>query len=389
MEKAKVSAVILAAGSAQRMQAGKNKAYIKVGDRSILSHTLTAFSRCAGISEIIIVCREEEMHLAEEEAARTLHAPYKTVPGGELRQQSVANALKVLSPDAEIVLVHDSARCFVEPELIRRCIESAILHGSGCAASSVTDTLKSIEGEAITGTIDRDRCVAIQTPQVFKRELLLKAHEKAEAEGFFGTDESVLVERLGEKVRFVLSKSENIKITTPKDLSYAEFLLFDRKNSLPRIGHGYDMHRLVPGRKLILGGVEIPFEKGLLGHSDADVLVHAAMDALLGAAGLPDIGSYFPPSDAAYKDANSISLLSRVKGFIREAGFSVVNIDCTVVLEAPKIAGYIPRMRENIAGALGLGLSSVNVKATTEEGLGATGRGEGAAAFAVCSLKME
>jgi len=384
--KNKASAIVLAAGSASRMGSGVNKAYMKLKGKSILRHTLDAFSKCASIAEVIVVCREGEEHLAKREAETALKIPFKVVAGGEMRQQSVKNGLLAIAADADLVCVHDAARCLVSPELIERCVKSAEAYGSGCAGIYVTDTLKKADDGYIVETVDRESLIAVQTPQAFKKDLLLKAHEQAERDGFTGTDESVLLERMSIRVRFVPVKSENIKVTTPKDLDFAGYLLSENSKNAVRVGHGYDAHRLTEGRKLILGGVEIPFEKGLLGHSDADVLTHAVMDALLGAAGLRDIGHYFPPADDVYRDADSLVLLSRVKALVDEAGYSIVNVDCTMVLQAPKISQYTEQMRKNISHALGTGLSSVNVKATTTEGMGFTGAGEGACAYAVCSL---
>jgi 2-C-methyl-D-erythritol 4-phosphate cytidylyltransferase / 2-C-methyl-D-erythritol 2,4-cyclodiphosphate synthase len=384
-----VSAIILAAGNAKRMHAKMNKAYMKLCGKSILYHTLLAFSKCEDIDEVILVCKKEEEELAAEDARIILKIPYKIVPGGEERQHSVYNALKAVHPESKYICVHDGARCLVKPDLIERCLKSAFEYGSGCAGVNITDTLKKIEGDDIVATINRESYIAVQTPQVFTRALLEKAHEQALADGFLGTDESILIERLGEKVKFVASDKDNIKITTAKDLRHAAILLREKRATASRIGHGYDAHRLVADRALVLGGVTIPFEKGLLGHSDADVLIHAVMDSLLGAAGLKDIGAYFPPSDETYKDARSVDLLKSVKKMLDYMGVQIVNIDGTVVLQSPKIAPYIEEMRRNIARALDIDFKRVNVKATTTEGMGFAGRGEGAAAYAVCNLIIE
>lgn len=214
---------------------------------------------------------------------------------------------------------------------------------------------------------------SVQTPQIFERGKLLKAYEAAQHEGYYGTDDASLVEHQGGAVRIVMGSYDNIKLTTPEDLPLAEDILAppDGGEGIEmRIGFGYDVHRLVEGRPLILGGEEIPYAKGLLGHSDADVLIHALMDALLGAAALGDIGKHFPDSDPAYKGADSMVLLEQVVKLLQLANFQVNNVDVTVVAQAPKLAGYIPAMRRNIAEVLGTSIDDVSVKATTTEGLG-------------------
>ena len=384
-----VGAIILAAGSGQRMGSGQNKVFLRLGDKTVLAHTLAAFSRVEGVSQVILVCKAGEERLAEDEAKKYLKIPYKLVTGGTERQYSVRNALNALSEDIRYVCVHDAARCLVQPELIKACIGSAVSFGSGCAGAPVTDTIKKTNNGDITGTLNREGLAAIQTPQVFEKELLLRAHQKAQEDGFLGTDEAMLIERLHERVRLVSSDKDNIKITTTEDLKYAQYLLGSPPQPKLRVGHGYDAHRLTEGRRLVLGGVEIAHQKGLLGHSDADVLTHAVMDALLGAAGLKDIGCYFPPSDHRYKDADSIGLLTEVGAVLKEKGFGIVNIDATLVLQSPKVAGYIDAMRANLARALGMDSADVNVKATTTEQMGFAGREEGAAAYAVCMIFVQ
>ena len=379
-----VAAILLAAGSGKRMGADVNKVFMRLNTETVLAHTLMAFAQVDEVSQLILVCKKGEEHLARAEAAKYIHIPFCIVHGGEERQHSVANALAALQKSIRYVCVHDAARCMVSPRLIKACIKSAKKYGSGCAGAPVTDTIKRVEEGYITGTLNRSSLAAIQTPQVFEKELLLQAHAQAQEDGFLGTDEAMLIERLGFKARLVPSGKDNLKLTTQEDLKYAAFL----KASAPqwRIGHGYDAHPLAEGRKLILGGVEIAHEKGLLGHSDSDVLTHAVMDALLGAAGLKDIGCHFPPSDMQYKDIKSTLLLQKVGALVREKGFAVGNIDATLVLQKPKVAPYIEEMRQNLARALQIDKEQVNVKATTTEGMGFAGREEGAAAHAVCMI---
>jgi 2-C-methyl-D-erythritol 4-phosphate cytidylyltransferase/2-C-methyl-D-erythritol 2,4-cyclodiphosphate synthase len=228
----------------------------------------------------------------------------------------------------------------------------------------------------------------VQTPQAFDRELLVTAYNQAMKDGYLGTDDAALVERLGIKVKFVPGNYQNIKITTPEDLQFAETVLGRRQEAknMIRAGIGYDVHCLVPERKLILGGVEIPYSFGLEGHSDADVLLHAIKDALLGAAALGDIGRHFPDTDGRYKGISSLKLLIKVREILSKNGYIVNNIDATIVAQKPKLAPYIAQMNANIAAALGVDGRKINVKATTTEGLGFTGQGQGIAAYATATI---
>ena len=379
-----VSAIILAAGRGSRMQSDKNKVFLFIAGKSVLERTLLTFDSVPEVDEIVVVCREGE----EEDASHlTLEVkkPCKVVVGGELRQQSVRNGMDAADSRTDILCVHDAARCFVKPQTISDCIISARKYGSGVAAVMMKDTLKHVENGEIVSTIDRSTMARAQTPQVFSRELLFKAHELAAADGFTGTDESSLIERMGSRVKMVEADSGNIKVTTKEDLTFGEFLLGGGEIV---IGHGYDVHRLQEGRKLVLGGVDIPFEKGLLGHSDADVLTHAIMDSLLGACGEKDIGVRFPPSDMQYKDAYSLELLKNIHTKIISSKYDIINIDATVVAERPKLASYIDDMRRRLSGTLDIDFERINVKATTSEGLGFTGN-EGIAAYAVACLKKK
>ena len=272
------------------------------------------------------------------------------------------------------MLVHDAARPFVTEDVVQEVIRGAFDRGAAVPCVAVKDSLRENEGER-SRCVDRSRFFAVQTPQGFRKELLDEAYEKACKDGFSGTDDASLVERLGYNVEIVDGDYDNIKITTKEDLPMEN-----------RIGTGFDVHRLVEGRKLILGGVEIPYEKGLDGHSDADVLIHALMDALLGAAAMGDIGRHFPDTDDAYKGISSMKLLDRVNNILAENMYSIGNADITVIAQKPKLSPYIEKMRENVADVLGIGKDLINIKATTTEKLGFTGRGEGIAAEAVCSI---
>jgi 2-C-methyl-D-erythritol 4-phosphate cytidylyltransferase/2-C-methyl-D-erythritol 2,4-cyclodiphosphate synthase len=374
----KAFGVVLAAGQARRM--GQDKMALTIGGKTVLERTLETFEACGCFNHIIVVFRAESREETAAAAQRVLHTPYTLVEGGSERQFSVENALNAITEDG-IVAVHDGARCFVSPSDIGACVEKARETGAAALGIKTKDTIKTMENGVITGTIDRDKLVNIQTPQVFSVRLLKEAHARAKASGFIGTDECVLVERLGHSVSFVEATGPNIKITTQEDIMLARHIA----GVNIRTGFGYDAHRLVTTRPLILGGVEVPFTHGLLGHSDADVLVHAIMDALLGAAALGDIGRHFPGTDE-FKDISSLVLLARVRGLIEAAGFTIVNMDGTIVMQRPKLAPYIGEMRQRIAGALGISVDAVSVKATTTEGMGFEGTGEGVSASAVATL---
>ena len=276
--------------------------------------------------------------------------------------------------------------------MIEQCIQAAVEYGAATAAVRVKDTIKQANEEGfIEQTPDRSRLYLTQTPQVFEAGLYRRAVKQAQREGLDFTDDCQLVEHIGHAVKLCEGDYRNIKITTPEDIAVAKAMAGQReqqeeKRMEIRTGHGYDVHRLTQGRKLILGGVEIPWEKGLLGHSDADVLVHAVMDALLGAAALGDIGRHFPDTDPRYAGADSICLLKQVVLLLKGKGYSISNIDCTIIAQRPKLKNYIPQMAKNIADACQIDTEQVNVKATTEEQLGFTGSGEGMSAHSVCLI---
>ena len=288
--------------------------------------------------------------------------------------------------------MHDGARPFATPEIFARVLAAAQKTGAAIATVAVKDTIKTINAEGmVVATPQRSLLQAVQTPQIFKIDLLKNAYAYIQKEKIQVTDDASAVELLGVSVLTAEGSYANIKITTPEDLVWSQALLANKGegkmgNSI-RVGSGFDVHKLVEGRKLILCGVEIPYTKGLLGHSDADVATHALMDALLGAAGLGDIGRHFPDTDPAFKDADSIELLQQVMGLLREQGWSVGNADVTIIAQAPKLAPYREAIHAVLARALSLDTEdALNVKATTTENLGFAGRGEGIAAQAIVTL---
>jgi len=353
--------------------------------------TLNVFQNCAAIDEIILVVSRDEVDQASQLVREHGISKVAAVtPGGEVRQDSVRNGLSQVSPDSEIVAIHDAARPLVTEEIIVASIEAARAHGAAIAAVPVVDTIKtSLDGRYVSGTLDRSSLYAVQTPQTFERGLIEAAYERAAADRFVGTDDASLVERLGKPVAIVEGSYENIKVTTPPDVGTAEAVLAARGESrepATRIGHGYDVHRFAPGRRLFLGGIEFPGEEGLLGHSDADVLIHAVMDALLGASGAPDIGRLFPDTDPSYKDIRSTELLARTAGRIAELGWRIVNVDVTLIAERPRIAKRVPEMQAVIAESLRISPAQVGIKASTAEGLGFVGEGLGIECHAVALL---
>jgi 2-C-methyl-D-erythritol 4-phosphate cytidylyltransferase / 2-C-methyl-D-erythritol 2,4-cyclodiphosphate synthase len=384
------SAIIPASGLGKRLSSRSDKAFVPIAGKPLLAHTLSAFQDSPEIDEIVLVVRRA--HVA---AARSLVQEYgfpkvsAIVPGGAERQDSVRNGLAALSRSCEIVAIHDAARPLVTREIIAATIEAAAADGAAIAAVPVIDTIKTSQGgRFVDSTPDRRQLYAVQTPQTFQRKIIECAFERAHADNYVGTDDASLVERLGIPVRIVMGSYQNLKVTTPADIAILEALMEKPKpkSALPRVGHGYDIHRFAPGRKLFLGGVEFPGEQGLLGHSDADVLLHAVADAVLGAAGAGDIGRLFPDTDPAYKDARSTVLLARAAEVVAELGWQVGNVDVTLIAERPRIARHVPRMQEIIAEALGIGAEQVSVKATTAEQLGAIGEGHGIECHAVAMI---
>lgn len=388
MEQAKFGAVLLAAGNSTRMGGSRSKVLEELGGRPALCRSLEVLDRCPLIGEICLVCREQD-RADMLPLTSGLNTPVRVVPGGAQRQDSVEQGVEALTGPWEYVAIHDGARPLVTDEVLAAVCRDAMAHGAATAAVPSKDTCKlADEAGFVAATPARDRLWAVQTPQAFSLALYREALGKARAAGQSYTDDCQLIEAAGGKVKLTMGDYRNIKLTTPEDLLAARaYLGGEGGKKTVRIGYGYDVHRLVEGRKLILAGVEVPFEKGLLGHSDADVIAHAVADALLGAAALGDIGHLFPDTDPRYAGADSLKLLGEVCRLLREKGFSIGNIDATLLAQRPKIAPHIVQMRENLAAACGIAADQVSVKATTEERLGFTGREEGMAASAVCLLE--
>ncbi len=384
----KASVLIAAAGAGERLGKGINKAFVEVAGKPILAHTLSVFESCGAVEEIIIITGKQDIEAAGELAGRFDFSKVSCiVAGGAHRQDSVRNGLAKATQG--IVAIHDAARPMVSVEIIERSIEKAERMGACIAAVPVIDTIKSAKDGIVAATIDRSSLYSVQTPQTFRAELIRRAYECAYADGYYATDDAALVERMGEKVAVVQGSYENIKVTTPSDLEVAAVRLGgDREEAVNmRVGMGFDVHAFAEGRRLVLGGVEIEHEKGLAGHSDADVVLHAIADALLGAVAMGDIGMHFPDSDPAYKGISSLKLLAEVNEIISRAGWRIVNVDATVICERPKISPHVSEMRRMIAGALNTTPDLISIKGTTTERLGFTGRGEGIACQAVVGVE--
>ena len=370
-----VTAIIVAAGASRRM--GFDKLNYRLPDgRTVLETSCALFAAHPAVDELVLVAGGNRPQC--EAIAAACPKPCTVVQGGATRADSVRSGLAAAK--GQLVAIHDAARPFASAEIITAALQAAAESGAAAPAVPVKDTIKVADHDGkVVATPDRATLYAVQTPQCFDRALYLQALEAVSGEkASLVTDDCSLFELAGLPVTLTAGDYANLKITTKEDL---------QKEKTMRIGHGYDVHRLVEDRKLILGGVEVPYEKGLLGHSDADVLLHAVMDAVLGAAALGDIGQHFPDTDPAYKGADSLALTREVAKIIAAHGYKVGNIDATILCQRPKLAPHIPAMRQNIADAFGLPLDAVSVKATTEEHLGFTGEGLGIAAHAVALIE--
>jgi 2-C-methyl-D-erythritol 4-phosphate cytidylyltransferase / 2-C-methyl-D-erythritol 2,4-cyclodiphosphate synthase len=378
-----VSAIIAAGGRGLRFGGSSPKQLLTLGGRPILARSVDAFVACDVISEIVVAL-PADLAAAPPSYLEQRGKPVTVVSGGDQRRASVANAFARVSERAEIVVIHDAARPLVSADLIRRTVAAASETGAAIAALRAHDTVKQTNGVgAITATLPRERIYLAQTPQAFRVPVLRDALRLAGE----ATDEAMLAERAGHTVRVVDGDPRNLKITTPDDLMMAEHLTSGSTQAPAlRIGNGYDLHRLVPGRPLILGGVRVPFEKGLEAHSDGDVICHAVTDAVLGAAGAGDIGRHFPDTDSAWENADSIELLRRASAIVGDAGYAIVNIDVVVIAQRPKLAPHVDAVRANLAGALGCEPSQISVKGKTNEGVDSMGAGESIAVHAVALL---
>ena len=386
----RVSAIIAAGGQGVRL-GGVAKQLRLIGDRTMLERSIEPFEASDRITEIVVVLPSEVLSSVSSFLMR-FHTPLRVVAGGARRQDSVAAGLTAVNSATEIVVVHDAARPFCPVDLIAVTIEGALECGVAIAALPARDTVKVGQDDHGTGlgfvnaTLEREQIFLAQTPQAFRLGVLrdaVRLGARLEA-----TDEAFLAERAGHRVRLVEGSLRNIKVTTDSDLELAREMAGKAAAVSPsRVGLGYDLHRLVKGRRLVLGGVYIPGDHGLLGHSDADAVCHAVIDAVLGAASEGDIGSHFPDDDDRWKDVSSIDLLRRATTIVRNSGFSVCNVDVVVVAEWPKIRSHVNAMRKCLADALQVRTKDVGIKGKTNEGIGVVGRHEAIVVHAIASVQ--
>jgi 2-C-methyl-D-erythritol 4-phosphate cytidylyltransferase / 2-C-methyl-D-erythritol 2,4-cyclodiphosphate synthase len=378
-------AILLAAGRGSRFGGAVPKQYHMLAGRPLLRHAAEALQRGGGIAGTLAAIRPEDRSLYDQATeGLALLAP---VPGGTERQDSVAAALESLAPlEPDAVLVHDGARPLLEPEVTARVIAALSEWDGAIAALPVSDTVKRADNDgAIADTLDRSGLWRAQTPQGFRFGPFLKAHR-----GYRGaalSDDAAIAERAGLKVRLVMGSEQNLKVTTEEDLARAERLLLARYGDL-RTGSGFDVHRFGPGDHVMLCGVRVPHDRGLVGHSDADVGLHALTDAVLGAIAAGDIGQHFPPGDPRWRGAESAQFLRHAVELVRARGGILRHLDVTLICEAPRVGPHRLAMAERVAAIAGLEAGRVGVKATTTEGLGFAGRGEGIAAQAVATVGL-
>jgi 2-C-methyl-D-erythritol 4-phosphate cytidylyltransferase/2-C-methyl-D-erythritol 2,4-cyclodiphosphate synthase len=382
-----VWAVIVAAGNGLRMgTATTPKVLWPIHGRPLIRWTLEVFIRNARVDGICLVTSPKLMPVMED-ILRRCAKPHRLVQGGADRGASVLAGLEALPGACTWVLIHDGARPCLKEEDLERLIDSVTASGTAVAGQPVRDTLHLVDDRhAVENTPRRDRLWAVQTPQCFFRETIVSMYHKAARAGLHFTDEAALCHWAGLPVQLVETRSDNMKLTTPEDIPMLEAILEGNRRDIMRVGLGYDVHRLEENRRLILGGVVIPHTHGLAGHSDADVVTHAIMDALLGAANMGDIGMLFPSDDPSYLDADSIKLLEDVCTRLREEGWHIHNVDATITAQRPRLSGYRKAMIRRLAQAMNLEESQVSIKATTTERLGFEGREEGISAQAVALL---
>src|ERR1700722_3509746 len=379
-----IYALVLAAGRGARFGGTLPKQYLPLAGQSVLRHAVTAFLAHEQVAGVQVAIRPEDRGVYETELAGLDLLP--PVAGGAERQDSVRLGLEALVRLAPThVLIHDGARPFPDAALIDRVIDALDRAPAAIPGLPLGDTLKRVSGGVISHTVDRSGLWRVQTPQGFHFDAILAAHRAAVGQAL--TDDAAVAEAAGIAPLIVLGSEANLKITTSDDLSAAERLIAARQGDV-RIGLGFDVHPFGPGDGLMICGIKIPHSAGVVGHSDADVGLHALTDAILGAIGAGDIGMHFPPSDPQWKGASSDRFLAHAAGLVSAKGGSIAALDVTIICEHPKIGPHRTAMVERIAAIVGIAPGRVSVKATTTEKLGFTGRGEGIAAQAVATVRL-
>jgi 2-C-methyl-D-erythritol 4-phosphate cytidylyltransferase/2-C-methyl-D-erythritol 2,4-cyclodiphosphate synthase len=377
-----VGVIVVAGGRGTRAGTAVPKQLIELGGRTVLQRSVAAFDAHPATTTIVVVVPADLLGDARALVGPT-RVECRVTAGGARRQDSVRAGLEAMPQGPAVVLVHDAARPFVDAALIDRVIAATLRTGAVVPAVPARDTVKRVpsSGHLVAGTIPREEVWLAQTPQGFRRAVLEEAVALG-ASGIEATDEATLAERAGRPVEVVAGDERNAKITTADDVMKAK----QQFEQTPRVGTGYDLHRLVAGRTLVLAGEVLPFEAGPLGHSDGDVVCHALADAMFGAIGAGDIGQHFSNTDPRWKDVAGLDLLGRSVAILAERGWRPANVDVTVILERPKLVPHLAAIRHNLAGVLGLGIEQVSVKGKTNEGVDAVGRGEAIAAHAVAML---
>ena len=372
--------------------AGVDKLRLEIAGRPILWHSISVFDSFESVARLVIVTHATKVDQIEQSAERSgLTKPFKVVAGGARRQDSVRCGIVALvqwGDASEFIAVHDAARPFVNENMIRRGMVAAKGVGAAIPVVPTKDTVKRVEHGIVVDTPDRTSIFAVQTPQIFRAVVLRAAHETISDDV---TDDASMVEVAGGLVGTFEGSEENIKITTRSDIAVANAIAAKRTpraavRAEVRYGIGFDGHALVDGGPLRLGGVVIEFEKRLQGHSDGDVLLHTVASAILGAAGLGDLGGNFPSSDPRYRDVDSAFFVRQAMSRASESGWNIDHIDATVIAQRPRLASYVPTFRSSIARTLNTEVERVNVKVTSTDGIGAIGSGEGIAAQAIATL---
>lgn len=385
----RASVVVVAGGRGERLGGDVPKQLRTLGGRTLLERSIYPFDTVDAIHEVVVVL-PPDLVSSPPECLQRIRTDLRVVAGGDRRQDSVALGFDAVRPDSDVIVIHDAARPFCTSELVQRVLDAAVESGAAIAAVAAQDTVK--EGEVQSGidvvvrTVPRERIFLAQTPQAFTRQVLREAVALGRS-GVLGTDEAMLAECSGHRVRLVDGDLRNMKITTESDLARAEEMAsHGERTSSTRVGLGYDLHRVVEGRPLVLAGVTIPGGPGLDGHSDADAVCHAVADAVLGAANAGDIGQHFPDDDPRWKNASSIELLGRMTTVVHSKGFAVHNVDIVVITDWPKIRDHAEQMRQQLAQALRVSPDVVSIKGKTSEGVGPIGRGEAIAVHAVAMV---
>lgn len=359
---------------------GRPKQVLPLGGKPVVVHSILAFKACACVQEIIVVTPKENRPVISQFVHDVVF-----VDPGDTRLASVQNGVARVNVLSDVIAVHDGARPLVDPKYIQDALQSAFDNKAAVLAVPVKDTVKEGKDGEVVRTLDRGVLWAAQTPQCYQREVLVKALEKFGAQQD-ATDESQLVEKLGVKVQLVPSDYTNFKITTPEDLIFAEALV--NENCYYRTGFGFDLHRLGPDRKFIIGGVEIPHEKGFIGHSDGDLVLHALCDAILGALCAGEIGILFPPTDPSIKGIDSKEIAKKVLQIVREHRGEITHLDATIITQEPKIKPHYETVRKSLAKIFEIPLQQVSFKSKSHEHVGEIGRGEAAMCQAVATVKV-